>query len=161
LKIAQRFIAGWAGPSVVPPGLQKKQKKKHAGPAHPAINRWAIFNGPSGTEDRASPRPAPCHKPARPDTLSAKGTMTINLDQIFRRTAHRQPAHPALIGPGEGLSYRGLDDAIAAAADALSRAGLRAGHCVGLHLPSGVDYIVFTYAAWRCGGCVVPVPTEL
>jgi long-chain acyl-CoA synthetase len=92
-----------------------------------------------------------------------KGVPTMNLDQIFRHTARRQPDQPALLGPGEGegLSYRGLDEAIAAAADALRGLGLRPGNCVGLHVPSGADYIVLTYAVWRCGGCVVPLAAEL
>src|SRR5262249_38287226 len=54
-----------------------------------------------------------------------------------------------------------LHEAIDAAGDALRAAGLRPGGCVGLHLPSGADYILFTYAVWRSGGCVVPLPVEL
>jgi long-chain acyl-CoA synthetase len=87
----------------------------------------------------------------------------MNLDDIFRDTARRQPGKPAVLGPdpGDGLSYRRLDEAVGAAADGLRQAGLRPGGCVGLHLPSGASYIVFTYAVWRCGGCVIPVPVEL
>jgi long-chain acyl-CoA synthetase len=54
-----------------------------------------------------------------------------------------------------------LDDAVNTAGDRLRRTGLRPGDCVGLHVPSGVPYIVCTYAAWRCGACVVPIPVEL
>jgi long-chain acyl-CoA synthetase len=85
----------------------------------------------------------------------------MNLYDLFRNTAQRQPDHPAVLGPGGGLSYRGLAEAIDAAGTALRAAGFRPGDCAGLHLPSGASYIVWTYAVWRSGGCVVPVPVEL
>jgi long-chain acyl-CoA synthetase len=87
----------------------------------------------------------------------------MNLYQIFRETAEQRGDQPAILGlgPDVALSYRRLDDTIVAAAEVLAQAGVRAGDCVGLHCPSGVDYIVSAYAIWRCGGCVVPVPAEL
>src|SRR5262245_7491385 len=87
----------------------------------------------------------------------------MNLDHLFRETARRQPDHAAICGPkpSDRLSYRGLASAMEAAATRLRAAGVRPGHCVGLHVPSGVSYIVCTYAAWRCEACVVPLPTEL
>jgi long-chain acyl-CoA synthetase len=89
--------------------------------------------------------------------------MAINLYDIFRDTVRRQPEKPAILGPdpGDGITYRSLNEAIDAAGDALRAAGLRPGGCVGLHLPSGTNYILFTYAVWRSGGCVVPLPVEL
>jgi long-chain acyl-CoA synthetase len=87
----------------------------------------------------------------------------MNLDDLFRESVRRQPDHAAVCGPksDDRWSYRDLDRAIDAAAGRLQAAGVRPGHCVGLHVPSGVSYIVCTYAAWRCGACVVPMPTEL
>src|SRR5262245_15551795 len=87
----------------------------------------------------------------------------MNLDEIFRERARRQPDHAAICGPtpDDRLSYLDLDRAIDATACRMQSAGIRRGHCVGLHVPSGVWYIVCTYAAWRCGACVVPLPTEL
>jgi long-chain acyl-CoA synthetase len=87
----------------------------------------------------------------------------MNLCDDFRDTARRQPAVPAFLGPGpdDRLSYAQLADAIDATADRLHGAGLRPGDCVGLHFPSGADYVVLNYAVWRCGGCVVPIPVEL
>jgi long-chain acyl-CoA synthetase len=87
----------------------------------------------------------------------------MNLYDTFRATSRRQPAAPALLGPGPGdrLTYGQLAEAIDAAADRLHDAGVRPGDCVGLHCPSGADYIILTYAVWRCGGCVVPIPVEL
>jgi long-chain acyl-CoA synthetase len=89
--------------------------------------------------------------------------MAMNLCDLFYQTVRKQPARPALLGPGadDALSYQELGEAIASAGSQLQRAGLRPGDCVGLHLPSGVDYIIFNYAIWRCGGCVVPIPVEL
>jgi long-chain acyl-CoA synthetase len=87
----------------------------------------------------------------------------MNLDKLFRQTARQRPAHPAILGPGAGdvLSYADLDAAVDAAARRLVDAAVRPGACVGLHYPSGANYIIFSYAAWRCGACVVPIPVEL
>jgi long-chain acyl-CoA synthetase len=72
-----------------------------------------------------------------------------------------QPEKPAILGPNQQFSYRRLNEAIEASAQSLRGAGIRQGDCVGLHMPSGSNYIVFTYAVWRCGGCAVPLPVEL
>jgi len=87
----------------------------------------------------------------------------VNLYEQFRRTADGQPDHAALLGPRNGaiLSYRALDEAIRQASDRLAASGVRSGDCVGLHFPSTTDYIIYTFAIWRCGACVVPLPTEL
>lgn len=87
----------------------------------------------------------------------------MNVYDLFHRTAEQQPKHTAIFGPGadEQLSYAGLDETVGAMAIKLERAGVRAGHCIALHCPSGKDYIVLTYAIWKCGACVVPVAMEL
>ncbi len=87
----------------------------------------------------------------------------MNLDELFQRTARRQPGHPAILGPRpeDACSYGELDEAVERAAGKLRGAGLRPGECVGLHCPSGLDYVCLSYAVWRCGGCVVPIPVEL
>jgi long-chain acyl-CoA synthetase len=87
----------------------------------------------------------------------------MNLMDIFRERAAGQPDHPAIIGPKESdlLTYRGLLDEIESVATALRTAGLQPGQCVGLLYPSGRDYIIWNYAIWACGGCVVPVAVEL
>lgn len=89
--------------------------------------------------------------------------MTASMDELFRRTARHRPEHPAVLGPASGaaLTYRALDEAIARAADRLQSAGVQRGDCVGLHLASSAEYIVWNYAIWRCGGCVIPIPVEL
>ncbi len=89
--------------------------------------------------------------------------MIGNMDDSFRQTARRQPEHPALLGRGadDAITYRALDEAIQTASEKLAAAGMQPGHCVGLHLPSSAHYIVWNYAIWRSGGCVVPIPVEL
>jgi long-chain acyl-CoA synthetase len=87
----------------------------------------------------------------------------MNLHNIFRDTAKRQPGHPAILGPGPRafLSYAELAAEIDTVAKILINAGLRHGDCVGLHWPSGPRYIILTYAVWQAGGSVVPIPVEL
>ncbi len=88
--------------------------------------------------------------------------MPLSLYDLFAATARRQPRRPALLGPGPArINYADLLDQVDRRAEQFARAGLRPGGAVGLHAPSGPAYIVCTYAAWRCGACVVPVPTEL
>ena len=89
--------------------------------------------------------------------------MSTDLYRMFHETARGQPRRPAIIGPDDGLSitYGELDRAVREIAEKLRRADLRAGDCVGLHVPSGSRYIALNYAVWRCGACVVPVATEL
>jgi long-chain acyl-CoA synthetase len=86
----------------------------------------------------------------------------VNLDDLFRRTTQAQPDAAALLGPGdESVSYGALDAAVGDAARRLGDAGVGPGACVGLHCPSGAPYIIWTFAAWRRGACVVPIPVEL
>jgi long-chain acyl-CoA synthetase len=87
----------------------------------------------------------------------------MNLYNLFHETAQRQPDHPAVFGPGPdmALCYGDLDETIRATSRRLGEAGVAPGDCVGLHYPSGTQYIIFSYAVWRCGGCVVPIPMEL
>lgn len=87
----------------------------------------------------------------------------MNLMDIFRDRVALQPDHPAIIGPKDAdhLTYGGLLEAIETAAQALRAAGLKPGQCVGLMYPSGREYIIWNYAVWACGGCVVPVAVEL
>jgi long-chain acyl-CoA synthetase len=87
----------------------------------------------------------------------------MNLHDVFLQTARRQPSHPAILGPGpsDARSYAQLAETIRVAAERLASAGVRERHCVGVHCPSGADYIILNYAVWKCGGCVVPIPVEL
>jgi long-chain acyl-CoA synthetase len=89
--------------------------------------------------------------------------MGLNLCEVFRQMARRQPDHPALLGPGpgEGYTYAALNEAIRQAGERLLGAGVHPGACVGLYCRSGASYIIATYAAWQAGACVVPIAVEL
>jgi long-chain acyl-CoA synthetase len=87
--------------------------------------------------------------------------MTENMSEVLQRVAERAPAHPAIFDGEATLSYGDLSSRVDTAALALERAGLKPGDTVGLHLASGVDYIVQNYAIWRAGAVTVPIATEL
>jgi len=90
-------------------------------------------------------------------------THTTNLYQTFLRTVQQQPEAMACLdlGRDQRWTYGRLSDRISEAADRLDAAGIRRGQCIGLHYGSGLDYIVWAYAIWRCGATVVPIATEL
>lgn len=89
--------------------------------------------------------------------------MKVNLMDVFCRTAEKQPSHPAIIGPGKDdvYSYQHLLERIESIASRLLAAEIGTGSCVGLHYPSGREYVILTYALWRCGACAVPIAVEL
>jgi len=89
--------------------------------------------------------------------------MPFNLTETFRRQAALQPEHPAILGPREGdcTGYGALQGEIETLAERFNMAGIDSGMNIGLHYPSGRDYIAFTYALWLCGACVTPIPMEL
>lgn len=92
----------------------------------------------------------------------------MNLYELFARTANSQPDAPALIGPASAadeplpvVSYRALLQRIDQAAERLATTGMAPGWCAGLLLPSGIAYVVLSYAIWKLGGCIVPIAKEL
>jgi long-chain acyl-CoA synthetase len=87
----------------------------------------------------------------------------VNLAQIFLERAARQPDHPLILGPGEDtrIDYGAFAESVQALAAALRAHGVEPGMNIGLHLPSGAEYIRYTYALWACQACVTPIPVEL
>ena len=69
--------------------------------------------------------------------------MPFNLAETFRRQAALQPAHPAILGPREGdcIGYADLQGEIETLAERFNMAGIDSGMNIGLHYPSGRDYI--------------------
>lgn len=84
----------------------------------------------------------------------------MNMDSMFRERARQQPDHPAILTADRTISYSELDAAIERAARELQLAGVDSRSCVGLHVPSGIEYIVLSFAAWRLDACIVPIPIE-
>lgn len=85
----------------------------------------------------------------------------MNLDELFRASVTRAPQQVAIVQGQQELTYTELDEAIDRAKAQLVDAQVRPGDSVGLHVASGLNYIVLTYAAWRAGACIVPIPIEL
>lgn len=83
-------------------------------------------------------------------------------DDFFARAA-TQPDHPLILGPGpdQAVTYGAFAAEVRARAAMLAGLGVVPGGNIGLHYPSGRDYIAYTYAIWACGACVTPIPTEL
>lgn len=88
---------------------------------------------------------------------------STNLYEVFACTADRQPDHLAChdIGRGDRCTYGMLRQRIDATAAKLRTLGISPGQCIGLHVGSGLTYIILAYAIWRCGAIVVPIATEI
>ncbi|NOY17542.1 MAG: acyl--CoA ligase [Gammaproteobacteria bacterium] len=87
----------------------------------------------------------------------------FSLYQVFRETVVAQPDHPAIIGRGEDqlMSYRELGGRVDAVSSRLEAHNVGRGMCIGMHIESGLDYILFAYAIWKCGASIVPIAVEL
>jgi len=84
----------------------------------------------------------------------------MNLFDQLQNTAVRHPQKPALIEDELIVSYAELLRRAEALAELLQAQLLQPGQRIGLAFPNGVAYVALTYALWRCGIVVVPVPTE-
>lgn len=84
------------------------------------------------------------------------------VDLIFER--HHGP-EMAVISPDGSLSYAGLHARVLETEHALRRDAHWPSHAkrprIGLHAPSGPDYIVLALAILKAGACFVPIPSEL
>ena len=89
--------------------------------------------------------------------------MKLNLAECFFQKAEQQPHHPLILGPNaeDTISYAEFRAEVQALAKQLKDAGVNSSSNIGLHYPSGRDYVAFVYAIWACGGCVTPLPREL
>lgn len=89
--------------------------------------------------------------------------MSLNLAELFFQQAATQADHPIILGPHEQtcVTYGAFQRDIQHFAEQLRTAGIQKGMNIGLHYPSGQDYMAFTYALWAIGACVTPIPVEL
>ncbi len=84
----------------------------------------------------------------------------MNLIESLERTAARVPQKAALIEDATTVTYAELLQRVNSFADGLRAQQVSSGQRIGLAFPNGVAYVALTYALWRCGVVVVPVPTE-
>lgn len=84
----------------------------------------------------------------------------MNLFDSLARTAMRWPRKTAMIEDDAVVSYAELLRRAEELAQALQAQSVAAGQRIGLAFPNGVNYVALTYALWRGGVVVVPVPTE-
>ncbi len=81
-------------------------------------------------------------------------------DFIANSRAH-EPEQAALVFKDEALTYRGLDDAVTAAARGFLALGLGRGERVAVFLPKQIEAVVAIFGASRAGGVFVPVNPAL
>ncbi len=87
--------------------------------------------------------------------------MGDTIDALLREQALRHGATPAIIEPGERISYLQLDSDTAELAAALVESGIGKGSRVGLLMPNGVQWARFAFAITRIGAVLVPLSTLL
>ena len=84
----------------------------------------------------------------------------MNLTELLEQTAERWPDKLAVIEGNTSLSYAGLLARTAVLAAQLQPFQIFPGSRVGLCFPNSINYVALTFALWRIGAVVVPIPTE-
>lgn len=84
----------------------------------------------------------------------------MNLYNSLEATAARLPQKNALIEEDAVVTYAELLRRVNEFADQIHELGVRPGNRIGLAFPNSTPYVALTYALWKCGAVVVPIPTE-
>jgi long-chain acyl-CoA synthetase len=84
----------------------------------------------------------------------------MNLIELLNEAAGRCPQKPALIEGTRIVSYAGLADQARDLALKLEALRLSPGARIGLCYPNSIRYVALTFALWKLGAVVVPVPIE-
>ena len=84
----------------------------------------------------------------------------MNLNELLDAAVARWPEQAAVVEGGRIVSYSDLAEIIADFSRRLETMWLPPGCRVGLRAPNSVHYIALTYALWRVGAVVVPIPVE-
>jgi len=87
--------------------------------------------------------------------------MADTIDALLRDQALRHGTKPAIIDPGERISYLQLESGAGELAAALVESGIGKGSRVGLLMPNGVQWARFAFAITRIGAVLVPLSTLL
>ena len=90
----------------------------------------------------------------------------VALGEQLARIARQEPARTALVlvardGTETSLSYAEFDAAVNRAARVLGTHGVDASSTVVVALPTSLEHVVATWAAWRRGALVVPLSATL
>ena len=84
----------------------------------------------------------------------------MNLIELLDGSAHSGPGRTAFIDGSNRVSYADLMQIVSGMAAELRGQNLAPGSRVGLHYPNSVQYVALTFALWRVGAVVVPIPME-
>ena len=84
----------------------------------------------------------------------------MNLTELLDNSATRWPQQTALVEESSVVTYAQLVERIDVLATRLRSLELSAGARVGLCYPNSITYVALTFALWRIGAVVVPIPME-
>jgi len=84
----------------------------------------------------------------------------MDLTELLDDAASHWPTKPALIDGDTIVGYAELVACIADWASQLQKLGVTPGTRVGLCLPNSINYVALTFALWKAGAVVVPIPAE-
>jgi natural product biosynthesis luciferase-like monooxygenase protein len=79
------------------------------------------------------------------------------IDALVRKQMAGKPDDPALSFGGRTMTYRQLDDAVAAMGQRLAAAGLERGQRVGIAVPRGIEMVTSVLATLEVGAAYVPL----
>ena len=82
------------------------------------------------------------------------------LTELLDDAAGRWALKPALIDGETTVTYSELREEILEWAARLTSLGVSPGARVGISLPNGIAHVVLTFAVWKSGAVVVPIPGE-
>lgn len=89
--------------------------------------------------------------------LEDEGSESRTVHGHFARQARARPDDVALIAGERRVTFRALDEAAEALADALRARGLSEGGHVGVHLPRSIEAVIAILGVLKAGGVYVPI----
>lgn len=81
----------------------------------------------------------------------------MNLSTILERNARKYPGNEAVIGMGQRLTYKGLNEQVEKVAKGLLKQGISKGDKIVLFMPNVPEFIVTYFAAHRMEAIIVPI----
>lgn len=89
------------------------------------------------------------------------GQAGMPISQIMAYHAERDPDRRALTIAGDSITRKELDLASNRLARAYAKLGVRPGDYVTIGLPNSIEFIVASFAAWKCGATPNPISWRL